>query len=61
MAKPLNKHRENIKPEVRAVARDKAAVIIAEMSLAERRKTKVQSQPALAENLKIAQPKVSCK
>ena len=38
MAKPLNEHRENIKPEVRATARAKAAVIIAEMSLAEGKK-----------------------
>lgn len=61
MVKPLNKHRENIKPEVRAAAKARAAGIIAEMSLAEGRKAKVRSQLALAKNLKIAQPDVSCK
>ena len=61
MTKPLNKHRENIKPEVRAAARAKDADIVAEMSLAEGKKAKHRSQPALAENLKIAQPDVSCK
>ena len=61
MTKPLNEHRKNIKPEVRATARAKAAVIIAEMSLAEGKKARGRSQPALAEDLKIAQPDVSCK
>lgn len=53
MAKPLNEHRENIKPEVQTAAKAKAAGIIAEMSLADGRKAKVRRQPVLAENLKI--------
>ena len=59
MAKSLNEHRKDIKPEVRAAARAKAAGIIAEISLYGARKAKGRSQPTLAENQKISEPKAS--
>lgn len=59
MAKSLNEHRKNIKPEVQAAARSKAVGIVAEMSLAEVRKARGKSQATLAKALGIAQPNVS--
>ena len=51
MAKPLNEHRKNIKPKIRAAARAKAADMVAKMSLAEGKKARGRSQPALAEKM----------
>jgi DNA-binding XRE family transcriptional regulator len=59
MTKPLSELRKKIKPEVQAAARAKAVGIVAEMSLAETRKTKGQSQSNMAKILKIAQPNIS--
>ncbi len=59
MVKSLNEHRKDIKPEVRAAARAKAAGIIAEISLSEARKAKGRSQPTLVDNQKISVPKAS--
>lgn len=59
MAKPLNELRKKIKPKVKAAAKAKAAGILAEMSLAELRKSRNQSQVAVAEKLGLAQPNVS--
>lgn len=44
MTKPLKEFRKQIKPQVQAAARAKAASIIAEMRLAESRKVKEKSQ-----------------
>ena len=59
MAKPLNALRKKIKPEVQAAARAKAVTIMAEMSLAEMRKSVGKSQAVVADKLNIAQPNVS--
>ena len=59
MTKSLNEFRKKVKPEVQAAARAKAVAIISEMSLAETRKARGQSQSALAKVLHIAQPNIS--
>lgn len=59
MAKSINELRKKIKPEVKAAARAKAVGIIAEMTLAEVRQERRQSQTALARAMKVAQSNVS--
>lgn len=59
MAKPLNEHRKNIKPEVQAAARAQAVGIVAEMTLAETRKARGMNQAEVAKKLNIAQSNIS--
>lgn len=59
MAKSLNDLRKKINPEVQAAAREKAVHILAEMSLAEARKSRGVSQVGIAEALNISQPNIS--
>ncbi|MDP2284658.1 MAG: XRE family transcriptional regulator [Pseudohongiella sp.] len=59
MAKPLSELRKKMSHEVQAAARAKAVSIVAEMSLAETRKLRGQSQLSVARILNIAQPNVS--
>jgi DNA-binding XRE family transcriptional regulator len=59
MAKSLNELRKKMKPEVQAAARAKAVGIVAEMSLAETRKSRGVNQTELASRLDIAQPNIS--
>lgn len=59
MSKPLNELRRKISPDVQAAARAQAVGIVVEMSLAEARKLRGQSQESVARALGIAQPNVS--
>jgi transcriptional regulator len=59
MAKPLSELRKKMSHEVQAAARAKAVSIVAEMSLAETRKLRGQSQLSVARILNIAQPNIS--
>jgi hypothetical protein len=59
MAKPLSELRKKMSHEVQAAARAKAVSIVAEMSLAETRKFRGQSQLSVARILNIAQPNIS--
>ncbi|PTB83102.1 transcriptional regulator [Pseudidiomarina aestuarii] len=59
MTKTLNDLRKQMKPEVQAAASEKAAIILAEMSLSEARKMRGKRQVELAHVLGIAQPNVS--
>ncbi|MCC5880373.1 MAG: XRE family transcriptional regulator [Idiomarina sp.] len=59
MSKSLNEFRKEIKTEVQAAARAKAVNIIAQMTLAETRKSRGFNQSTLAQELKIAQSNVS--
>lgn len=59
MAKPLSELRKKMSHEVQAAARAKAVSIVAEMTLAETRKLRGQSQLSVARILNIAQPNIS--
>ena len=59
MTKQLSELRKKIKPEVQAEARAKAVGIVAEMSLAEARKSRGLNQSMVAKLLKLAQPNIS--
>lgn len=59
MAKLLSDFRKEIKPGIKSAARAKSVKIIAEMSLAEVRKARGQTQSDLAESLLIAQSNIS--
>lgn len=59
MAKPLSELRKKMSLEVQAAARAKAVNIVAEMTLAETRKLRGQSQLSVARILNIAQPNIS--
>lgn len=59
MAKSLNELRKKMKPEVQIAARAKAVGIVAEMSLAETRKSRGLNQATVAQRLNIAQPNIS--
>lgn len=59
MAKSHTELRKQISPEVQAAARAKAVSIIAEMSLAEIRKSRGKNQGELADVMNLAQPNIS--
>ena len=61
MVKSLNKHRNNIKPEVRTAARAKAMGIVAKMSTAEAKKARERVQPAPTDNRETTQSDFSNK
>ena len=59
MARSHDELLKKVDPGVRKAARAKAVEIIAQMSLAELRKARGQSQAGLAERMNLAQPNIS--
>jgi transcriptional regulator with XRE-family HTH domain len=59
MTKSLNEFKANLPLDVKQQATSKAAKILAEMTLAETRRSRGLNQSVVAERLNIAQPNVS--
>ncbi len=59
MTKPLSEMRKKISPKVSQAARAKAVKIVAEMSLAELRKSRGINQSLVADVMNVAQPNIS--
>ena len=59
MVKSINDLKKQIKPEIKAAANKKSAQMIAQMSLAEMRKSRGENQSTVASIMDIAQPNIS--